>query len=162
MSRATKLILLLGVAAVLGGGFWWWRHPRISPRVNASEYENEMTAGLVRGVLSELGTSGPPVCFLAFGEGRTPPSASFIAQFASSHPEVRSSGSSVSPPVGKHLEVSSGRPGLIVRIISFREITPSVSEAIVAFSNLPAGHDRFIYRIAKEGGEWIVQSRKPE
>lgn len=163
MRRATLVILLaVVVAGALGGGFWWWRHSRIPPRVNASPYESDMTEGLVRGVLHELGGSGPPVCFLAFGEGRTPPSPGFIARFASTYPELRSSGSSVSPPIGKHFEVSNGRPGLIVRVISFREITPSVCEAVVAFSNLPAGRDRYIYRVAKQGGEWVVLNRRPE
>lgn len=157
------MVLLLVVAvAMLGGGFWWWQHSRIPARVNASEYETDMTEGLVRGVLRELGTGGPPVCFLAFGEGRTPPSRAFIARFVNTTPELRSSGSSVSPPNGKFFEVSNGRPGLIVRVISFREITPSVFESVVAFSNLPAGRDRFVYRVAQQGGEWVVLNRKPE
>jgi hypothetical protein len=163
MRRVTLVILLTAVVVgALGGGFWWWRHSQFPARVNGAAFETDMTAGLVRGVLHELGTGGPPVCFLAFGEGRTPPSPSFIARFAKTYPELRSSGSSVSPPNGKFFEVSNGKPGLIVRVISFREITPSVFEAVVAFSNLPAGRDRFVYRVAKQGGEWVVLNRKPE
>ena len=163
MRRTTLVILLtVVVAGALGGGFRWWRHSQIPSRVNASEYESDMTEGLVRGVLRELGGGGPPVCFLAFGEGRTPPSPNFIARFANTYPELRSSGSSVSPPNGKYFEVSNGKPGLIMRVISFREITPSVFEGVVAFSNLPASRDRFVYRVAKQDGEWVVLSRKPE
>lgn len=162
MRRATLLILMAAVGVGLLGGYWWWRQARIPPRVNASEYESDMTEGLVRGVLREIGTGGPPVCFLAFGEGRTPPSPGFVARFGNTYPALRSSGSSVSPPNGKYFEVSNGRPGLILRVVSFKEITPSAFDAVVAFSNLPTGNDHFIYRVAKQDGEWVIMNRKPE
>jgi hypothetical protein len=31
----------------------------------------------------------------------------------------------------------------------------------VSFSNLPPGHDRFIYRLTQLGGEWQVKRRQP-
>ena len=160
MRRATVILLLILV--VLGGGLSWWRHAKIPPRVNASEYESDMTEGLVRGVVRELGTGAPPVCFLAFGEGRTPPSSAFIARFANTYPAVRSSSSAASPPIGQYFQFSNGRPGLIVRIIRFREITPTAYDAVVSFSNLPAGRDHYLYRVVNQGGDWVVLSRKPE
>jgi len=144
-------------------GFAWWRHTRLPPRVNASEFENEMTASLVHELLRELATNNPPpVCFLAFGEGQTPPSYNFVAQFSGSYPALRGSGSSASPPIGKYFEVSNGRPGLILRLVRIRAITPSSHEVVVAFSNLPAGRNRFRYRVSKLAGDWSVANRKPE
>ena len=160
MGRAT-IATVLGLALVVIGGLWWLRGPAQPLPVNASQYETDMTEGLVRGILGELAPPVPPVCFLAFGEGRTPPSSAFIARFAGSRPAVRSCGSAVSPPIGKYFETASGRPGLIVHIVKFKQSTPSHYDVVVAFSNLPHGHDHFIYRIYNLNGEWITQSRKP-
>jgi hypothetical protein len=46
-------------------------------------------------------------------------------------------------------------------IISFKELIPGTFDALVAFSNLPSGHDRFTYRVSNRGGEWKIESRKP-
>jgi hypothetical protein len=157
-----RRIVIIIAALTVAGGLWWFLQPRHPARVNANDYESEMTAGLVRGILREIGPGGPEVCFLAFGEGATPPSPGFIARLADCHPAVRSAGSSVSPPVGQYFETSTGRPGLVIRIVRFKEFIPGTFDVVVAFSNLPAGRDHFVYRISAAGGDWTINSRKPE
>ena len=120
-----------------------------------------MTEGLVREILTELQPNAPSVCFLAFGEGGTPPSSEFLARFAGSQPAVRSYGSAASPPIAKFFEVSTGKSGLVVHIIHFQEFVPGTFDVLVAFSNLPAGHDRFTYRLSNIAGDWKVKSRSP-
>jgi hypothetical protein len=159
MRRATIAIVL---GLVLAGGFWvWHHHPAHPSAVNASRYETDMTEGLVRGILTELKPPVPPVCFLAFGDGSTPPSLAFIARFADSQPAVRSCGSAAAPPTGEYFETSTGRPGLVVRIISFKEFISGTFDVLVGFSNLPPGHNQFTYRVSNVAGEWKIESRKP-
>jgi len=148
---------MIGLGVLLGVGCWWWRPPA-HPVVTASLYETDMVAGLVREILTELKPPVPPVCFLAFGEGGTPPSRDFIARFAGSEPAVRSCNSAAMPPTGQFIETSTGRPGLVVHVIRFKQISPETYDVWVAFSNLPAGHDRFRYRISGAGESWTVKS----
>lgn len=155
-----KIVLVLAVVAVVGG-FWWSQHKTAPQRVNGSAYESEMIEKLVLGLLQELGSQAPPVCFLAFGDGATQPSPGFVARFAGTHPTVKDAGSAVSPPIGKFFDKSNGRPGLVIHIVSFKEYVSGIYDVLVTFSNLPSGHNRFIYRISKATGEWKVKSRKP-
>jgi hypothetical protein len=159
MWRTTISIVLV---LALAGGLWWWHHPAHPAPVNASIYETDMTEGLVREILLELKPPVPPVCFLAFGDGTTPPSQKFIARFAGSQTAVRSCGSAASPPTGQFFETSTGRPGLVVHIISFKEFIPGTFDVRVSFSNLPNGQDRFVYRVSNVTGEWKIKSHKPE
>ena len=55
----------------------------------------------------------------------------------------------------------TGRPGVIIQIISFREISHDEFDFLVALSNKPPGHDRFIYRLFNIGGDWKITSHKP-
>ena len=158
MPRAITAIV---VGLVLAGGLWWWHRPAHPAPVNASLYETDITEHFVRGVLAELQPPVPPVCFLAFGDGSTSPSEAFIARFDGSQPAVRSCGSAVAPPVGKYFEISTGRPGLVVHVISVKEFIPGTFDVLASFSNLPAGHDRFSYRISELAGEWKIKSRNP-
>jgi hypothetical protein len=157
--RRAVIVIVLGLA--LAGGFRWWHAPAHPPPVNASLYETDMTKGLVRDVLAELKPPLPPVCFLAFGDGTTPPSPEFIQRFADRQPAVRSCGAAVAPPIGRYFELTTGRPGLVVHIIRFKEIIPGTFDVDVSFSNLPAGHDRFTYRVSNLAGEWKIKGRKP-
>lgn len=161
MGRSSKIILftLLAVGLV-AGGFWKWRASIPPAPVNVSPFETDMTVGLLRGILGELGPSAPPVCFLAFGEARTPPSGGFMSRFGRTRPQLRSFGSAVAPPINRFFEISNGRPGLVISVISFREITTSLFEFEVVFSNLPAGQDRYLYKVMNQGGDWVVVSRK--
>jgi hypothetical protein len=156
-----KLILILTLALLVAGGGWWWRtHARPAPRAAASQYESDMMEALVRELLQDFGIRGAPVCFLTFGEGKTPPSGRFIARFADCRrPAVRSYTSSVEPPIGRHLEVATGQPGLIVQIFSLKEYVAGCYDADVGISNLPPGHQRIIYRIAKTTGQWVITKR---
>src|SRR5438093_8574445 len=97
-----RIVLVIAAVSIVAGGWWWVRHPRHPKGVNASEFETDLVAAVVCGILTEPETSSRAVCFLAFGEGRTSPSGRFLARFAGSHPAVRSCGSWVSPPVGNH------------------------------------------------------------
>lgn len=155
-----RLVILMLVASLVAGVVWWLHRPSHPGPVNASLFETDMVEGLVRGILPDI-AANTSMCFLAFGDGTTSPSRAFIARFADSRPSVRSCGSAVSPPIGKYFETSSGKPGLIVHVIRFREIIPGTFDVWVGFSNLPPGHDQFIYRIANLAGEWKIKSRKP-
>jgi hypothetical protein len=157
------VLIVIGLGLVLAGGLWWRHsHPAHAAPVNASIYETDMVASLVRNILGEFKPPLPSVCFLAFGDGTTPPSEEFIARFADSQPAVQSCGSAASPPVGQSFETSTGRPGLVVHVVRFKEFTPGTFDVEVSFSNLPAGHDRFTYRLVHLGGEWQVKSRQPD
>lgn len=156
-----RTIIAIVCGILLVGGFWWRHQPSHPAPVNASLYETDVTEGLVRGILSEFQPPLPAICFLAFGDGSTPPSRTFISRFARSRPAVRSCGSAVGPPTGQYFDTSTGKPGLLVHIISLKESTPGTFHVIVRFSNLPAGHDRFTYRISNTAGEWKILDRKP-
>ena len=155
-----RVILLIGLGLALAGGLWWRLYPAHPGPVESARYETDMTEGLVREILTELPPLVPPVCFLAFGDGTTPPSGAFIARFAGSRPAVRSCGSAAAPATGEYFETSTGRPGLIVHIVDFQEYSPGTFDVVVSFSNLPAGHDRFSYRISGAGGDWVVKRRR--
>jgi hypothetical protein len=154
-------LVILGLALMVAGGLWWRHRAAHPPPVNASIYETDMTEHLVRLILVEVRPTAPPVCFLAFGEGGTPPSQQFLARFFGSQPAVRSYGSAAAPPIAKYFEVSTGKPGLVIHVIRFKEIIHGTFDVLVAFSNLPAGHDRFTYRVSELGGEWTLKSRTP-
>jgi len=155
-------LIVLGLGLLLAGG-WWWLRPTPHPApVIASIYETDMIEGLLRKIMAEMPPPVPTVCFLAFGDGRTPPSRAFIARFAGSRPAVCGCDSAASPPIGKYFDAATGREGLIVHIVSFQEFISGTFDVVVRFSSLPPGHDRFVYRIANQGGEWVVLSRKPE
>jgi hypothetical protein len=156
------VIIVLGLVLALFGGFWWRHaHPAHPAPVNASSYETDMIEGLVREILAGFPPPPPTVCFLAFGDGATSPSPEFIARFGGSQPAVCRYDSAVGPPTGTFFETATGRPGLVVHIVRFKEFIPGTFDVEVSFSNLPPGHDRFIYRLTRLGGEWRVKRRQP-
>ena len=160
--RKSTLYLLLAALLATGvtGGWLVSRHGQVR-RQPAVGFESDMTENLLRGIFVENAAANPAVCFLAFGEDRTAPDDAFIARFAGSRPAVRSFQSSVMPPIGKILETASGKPGLLIQIVSFKELITGTFDVVVTFSNLPPGHDRFTYRVTDLAGEWKIQSRKP-
>jgi len=156
-----RAILLVGVVLAVAGGFLWLRHPAHPAPVNASLYETAMVESVIRNILAEMEPPLPPVCFLAFGDGGTPPSPAFITRFAGSQPAMRSYQSASAPPTGQYIETSTGRPGLVVHIIRFEEVTPGTFDVLVQFSNLPPGQDHVLYRVAEIDDTWVVQSHNP-
>ncbi len=50
----------------------------------------------------------------------------------------------------------------MVHVIRFKQIIPGTFDVWVALSNLPPGHDHFIYRVSHAIGEWKIESRQPE
>jgi hypothetical protein len=156
-----RAFLLAGLALALAGGFWWLRPPAHPPPVNASLYETDMAESLVRNILAEMQPPLPPVCFLAFGDGGTPPSRQFIARFKGTHPALLSYQAASAPPTGQYIETSTGRPGLVIHIISFKQIVPGIFDVLVRFSNLPPGHDHVVYCVAQLNDAWVVQSSRP-
>jgi hypothetical protein len=158
MKKAAIIALVLGIVAA--GVVWRMHHARTPHPVEVAGFESDMTEGLLRGIFPELKNAS--VCFVAFGEDKTEPSWAFITRFADSHPPVKSFKSSVFPPGGKILEVSTGRVGVIIQIISFKEFIPGTFDVLVALSTMPPGHDRFVYRVSNATGEWIIKSRKLE
>lgn len=160
--RKSTLYFLLAVLLATGVTGGWLAH-RLGQvrRQPAMGFESDMTENLLRGIFAENAASNPAVCFLAFGEDRTAPDEAFIARFAGSRPAVRSFQASVMPPTGNILETASGKPGLLIQIVSFKELISGTFDVEVAFSNLSPGHDRFIYRISNIGGDWTIRSRKP-
>lgn len=157
------LLLLLGIfagATLTLALFLWWHQPHHPGRVEVSPFENDMMERVVRAVLREGAVRQEPVCFIAFGEGTTTPSSTFIARFADCRrPAVRGVGGSVSPPINRSLEKDNGRRGLLVHILKFEPFISGVFDVTVSLSNLPAGHDRIVYRIADTGGEWVIRKR---
>jgi hypothetical protein len=158
--KSTLYLLLAALLATGVTGGWLYRHGQVR-RQPAVEFESDMTESLLRGIFAENAASNPAVCFLAFGADRTSPDDAFIARFAGSRPAVRSFQFSVMPPTGKILETASGKPGLLIQIVSFKELITGTFDVVVTFSNLPPGHDRFTYRVTDLAGEWKIQSRKP-
>jgi len=160
--KKTPVILLLMLALVVEAAGWWRFHPaRVPQHANQSEFETDMTAGLLHGIFQELAADQPPVFFVAFGEARTEPSYAFMARFAGQMPPVRAFTSAVMTPTGLVLETATGRPGVIIQIIRFKEHIPGTFDVLVTLSNRPGGHDRFTYRVAELGGEWTIRSRQP-
>jgi hypothetical protein len=45
--------------------------------------------------------------------------------------------------------------------VRLTEYIPGTFDVLVAFSNLPSGHDRFVYRVSNVAGGWKIESRKP-
>jgi hypothetical protein len=156
-----KIILMLGLVAILAGGLWGLLHSTHPAPVKASLYETSLTESLVRNILDELKTNAPPLCFLAFGEGVTPPSPHFIRQFAGSRPAVRSGQYAAASPTGQYVDYMTGQPGVILRIIRLKQLDPNTFEVLVGFSNRPPGQDRFLYRVCKVGSRWTLIGRKP-
>lgn len=155
--RRTLIFICLGLSLV--GGLWWWNSPSHPKPVNASIYETDMVAHLVRELLTELPEPVPQICFLAFGDGETPPSRPFIARFSGSRPAVRSCDSAVMPPVNKRFEISTGKPGLMIHVVQFKQIISGTFDVLVSFPHLPEGRNRFTYRLYNVGGEWKIKSR---
>lgn len=156
-----RVLIVLAVALLVAGGLWWSHGPTHPGPVDASLYETDMTENLLRSILSGFKAPVPPVCFLAFGEGRTAPSQAFLDRFNGSQPAVRGCKSAVSPPTGQYFDVTTGRPGVMVHIIRFKETLPGTFDVLVSFSNLPRGHDRYNYHITLLGGDWLVKSPVP-
>ncbi len=155
-----RALICAGLLLLVAAGFGWWLRPTHPPVVNRSIYETDMVENLVRRLLTELQPPVEPVCFLAFGDGTTPPSRAFIARFAGTTPEVLSCGAGAMPPGGRQFETSTGRPGLTLHIVEFKEIQRDMFDVLVRFSNLPEGHNGFTYRVLKVGYEWKVNRRK--
>jgi hypothetical protein len=154
-------IIIVALGLALAGGYWWRRPPAHPPPVEAFLYETDMNESLIRHILAEMEPPLPSVCFLAFGEGGTPPSREFIARFAGTQPAMRSYQSASGPPTGQFFETSTGKPGLLVHIVRFKEVAPETFEVLVQFSNLPAGHDQVLYRLAQVDNAWVVQGSHP-
>jgi hypothetical protein len=156
------LVILLLLTLIVEGASWWRFHPVRPPqRANLSEFETDMTAGLLRGIFQEQGADRPPVFFVAFGEARTAPSYAFMARFAGQMPPVRALTSAVMTPTGMVFETSTGRPGVIIQVIRFKEYIPGTFDVLVALSTRPGGHDRFTYRVTGRGDDWTIKSRQP-
>ncbi|HTB82085.1 MAG TPA: hypothetical protein VK742_00390 [Candidatus Sulfotelmatobacter sp.] len=151
-------VIVILCALLAAGGVYWLRGPTHPPMVNAGLYENDMVAGLVRRLLTKLAPPLPSVCFLAFGDGTTPPDPRFIARFAGCNPPVRSCGSAAMPPINQFFDTRTGRRGLVIHIVRFKEIKPGIFEVQVSFSNLTPGHDQFIYHVTELSGDWVVMS----
>ncbi len=163
-SRTLRLVggIIAGVVLVVAVVVWWGRPGHPAGRVDRSLFENDMMEGFVRCLLRESNIRDAPVCFLAFGEGRTSPSSGFLARFADCrHPAVRGVGSSVLPPVNRLFEKDSGRPGIVLQVIKCEQYIVGVFDITMSFSNLPRGHDRIIYRVARDSGDWTIQKRTP-
>ena len=156
-------VLLLAVIGLGFAGFGWWRshHPVHPPHVNAAEYESDMTEALVRGILDQLDAKAPHTCFLAFGEGLTPPGSDFLARFKGARLTVRTCHAAVAPPNGKYYDIISGQEGLMLHVLKIKEFIALHYDVTVSLSNLPAGHNLFIYRIGNLGGDWKIESCKP-
>jgi hypothetical protein len=155
--RRFVIVIVCGLLAA-GAVFYWLHRPTHPATVNARLYENDMVEGLVRRLLTRLNPPLPAVCFLAFGDGTMPPGPGFIARFAGCSPVVRSCGSASMPPINQFFDTRTGRPGLIIHIVHFKEIKPGIFEVQVSFSNLPPGHDEFIYHVTELSGDWIITS----
>ena len=157
MKKIAIITLILGMIA--SGACWWkFHHASNPPRANVAEFESDMTEGLLRGIFQELDAGNPAVYFVAFGEARTEPSPAFIARFADHVPPVRIFTSSVLTPNGLILETSTGRAGVIIQIISFKEYIPGTFDVLVALSN----NNRFVYRVSNTTDAWKIKSRKAE
>jgi hypothetical protein len=161
MKKTVIITLILGMI-ISGVGWWKLHHARIPRRANVVEFESDMTEALLRGIFQELDASKPSVYFVAFGETQTAPGSAFIARFADHRPPVRSLVSSTMPANGMTIETATGRAGVIIQIISFKEFISGTFDVRVSFSNLPPGHVRFVYRVSNVTGEWKIKSRKPE
>jgi hypothetical protein len=154
-----RAIILVGLGLALAGGFCWLQHRPAHPApVNAPLYETDMIESLVRNILAEMKPPLPPVCFLAFGDGGTPPSRAFIARFRGTSPVMLSYQTAAAPPTGQFFETSTGRPGLVVHVIRFEQTAPGTFDVLVRFSNRPPGHDHLLYRVAQVDDAWVVQS----
>ena len=149
------LVLLVGVVV-------WSRSGHRAGRVERSLFETDVMEGFVRCLLVETNIRSASVCFLAFGEGHTSPSSSFLARFADCHhPAVRGVGSSVLPPVKHFFEKDSGRTGIVLQIEKSSEYVIGVYEFTVSFPDQPPGRNRIVYRVFHGTGDWTIEKRTP-
>jgi hypothetical protein len=155
------LIMLLAVLVVAGGGGWWLYSPHDPRRANMVEFESDMTAGLLRGIIQDLDADQPKAYFVAFGEARTEPSRLFMARFAGHNPPVRGISSSFTTRNGQVVETARARTGVFIQILYCKQVTPGTFDVLVLFPKLPEGENRFTYRVFDKGGVWTILRRAP-
>jgi hypothetical protein len=160
MKKTWIIALFLGLLVAAGGG--WFIHGHDARRANREAFETDLTEGLVQGIMQEMDADGPKFYFLAFGAEQTNPSRLFIARFARHFPPVRGIASAFMLRNGKMVETAGGRAGVVIQIIRCKKIGPGTADLRVVFPKLPAGGNRFVYRLTDTGGKWTIQSRQPD
>jgi len=157
----TTLRILFSLALLAVVGWWGLAHYRHHQPVAVAEFETDLTAGLVQGIIQELAADESSVYFITFGEAQTEPSPGFIARFAGQFPPVRSLESSVHTPNGLILDTASGRPGVIIQILRIKPVIPGTCDVWVTFPNRRAGPKDLTYRVFDQDGAWTIKSRLP-
>jgi hypothetical protein len=149
MKNPAIIIILLVASLAIGLG-WWWLHPRDARRENMGEFESDMTEALLHGIIQDFDGNQPKPYYVTFGEAGTEPSRVFMARFSAHNPRVQGI-------VG----ASPGR-GVVVQIIRIKRITEGAFVYSVKFPNLPAGDNRFLYRLSNASGNWAIERKLPD
>jgi hypothetical protein len=152
-----KTIIIALVLGLLAAGGWWLLAARHNSRqANMEKFESDLTENLVDEIMQENDAVKPQRYFLAFGEERTDPSRLFIARFARHFPPVRGISSSVMTRNGQVTETANGRAGVFIQILRVKKNLSGTFDVLVAFPKLPAGENRFVYRMANDNGKWSL------
>jgi hypothetical protein len=156
-----KVVLITLILGIMASGVWWQYHRSHRPQLaNVVDYESDLTEQLLNGIFQELDQGEPLVYFVAFGQTPTDPHDTFLERFTNHVPPVLKFSSCVTPPNGMVIDARDGRLGVIVQIISIKPCSGGEFDVLVAFSNQPSKHDRFIYHLVNKDGGWQVLGRK--
>jgi hypothetical protein len=161
MSKSILILCLAGILTAVGVG--WWLHARHNPRAaNMAEFENDVTDGLLRGIIQEQDADQPKAYFVSFGADQTDPSRLFMARFGGHNPPVRGISSSFTLQGGQRVETARARTAVFVQVLRCRQFSPGTFDVLVLFPKLPDGENRFTYRVSNQSGDWTILRRVPE
>jgi hypothetical protein len=154
LRRRTGIVVFAALAAIAVGVAYRliFRVPEEFRSIDPAHFEAAATEMVVKDIVSHAGPSHASVYFLALGYRLTPPGDSFLEKFAAHQPPIKSYAASRVSLAGDFVDAESGRVGVMIQIAKIERIGERELEIEAALSNLPAGSNRFSYRVVQRDG----------